>query len=140
MGNPGYDGRRRVAFAALAASALALLAGGCSTDRVTVTEFPRDPVVLVDQDGLETDISYAVYELGMEVDRFEFGLGVDAIQPLIQPRLVGPGHPAFPPPDATFLVVGTEIDGDARAYGMFDIRRNEVVDEVIGGAHVAVTY
>ncbi len=130
---------RIAALAALATAAAAVLAG-CSTERTTVTEIPHDPVVLVDADGLETDISYAVYELGMEADRFEFGLGVGAIQPLIQPRLVGPGQPGYPAPDGTFLVVATEIQGDARAYGMFDIRRNEVVDEIIGGAHVAVTY
>jgi len=129
-----------LAAVAILAPVFAVLLPGCSTDKLNVTEFPLKPVVLVDATGQRWDISSAVYEYGMDVTHFEFGLGKNAIPPLISPRMVGPKDRGFPASGGTFLIIGTAIHGDVRAYGMLDIRQSEVVDEVIGGADVAVSY
>ena len=37
-------------------------------------------------------------------------------------------------------MIGASFNGDVRAYGIFDMMRNEVADEFIGGVPVAVAY
>jgi hypothetical protein len=113
---------------------------GCSFTEVNKEEAAVDPVVLIDQTGKEWDITTAVHKYGFEVDRFEFGLGPRAIRPLIEPDMLSPGDFGYPAEDAPFLVIGAAIEGDIRAYGKLDLTVNEVVDEFIGGAPVAVAY
>lgn len=113
---------------------------GCSFTEVHEEEAVVDPVVLIDQTGKEWDITTAVHKYGFEVDRFEFGLGPRAIRPLIEPDMILPGEFGYPSDDAPFLVIGSAIDGDIRAYGKLDLTANEVVDDYIGGAPVAVAY
>ena len=122
---------------------LAMLAGGftaCSFSETTIVELPRDRIVIVDVDGKEWDVTSAVYDYDMALDGFDHGLGKDATPPLIAPSLISVLDEGFPKPQESFQVVGTGVGDDVRAYGIWDIRRFEVVDEVIGDAPVAVAY
>jgi len=131
---------RLVFFVSLAALVAASVLGGCSFTEVNEEETTPEKVVLVDLTGKEWDITSAVWRYGFEVERFEFGLGPRAIRPLIEPNMLSPGDFGYPGEDAPFLVIGAAIDGDIRAYGKLDLTVNEVVDEYIGGAPVAVAY
>ena len=132
-----------VFFALLTAVVAAAFLGGCSFTEVTEDTEKQpvpDPVVLTDQTGKEWDITTAVWKYGFEVERFEFGLGPRAIRPLIEPEMLSPGDFGYPADDAPFLVIGVSINKDDRAYGKMDLIKNEIVDEYIGGAPVAVAY
>ena len=129
-----------VFFILLFLLAAAVVLGGCSFTEVNDEELTPETIVLVDQTGMEWDISTAIWKYGFEVERFEFGLGPRAIQPILEPEMLSPGDRNYPGDDATFLVIGASINGDIRAYGKFDVIQNEVVDEFIGGTPVAVAY
>ena len=124
----------------LAALAAALISSGCSFSEVTTDETTAKPIVLVDQTGKEWDVTSAVRKYGFEIKRFEFGLGPYAIEPMIEPAMLSPGETGYPISEGTFLVLGTSINGDTRAYGRFDIVSSEVVDDYIGGVPLAVAY
>lgn len=124
----------------LAALAAALISSGCSFSEVTTDETTAKPIVLVDQTGKEWDVTSAVRKYGFEIKRFEFGLGPYAIEPMIEPAMLSPGETGYPTSEGTFLVLGTSINGDTRAYGRFDIVSSEVVDDYIGGVPLAVAY
>ena len=38
------------------------------------------------------------------------------------------------------LIIGLEINGDARAYSTYQLSRHEIVNDVVGGVPVAVTW
>lgn len=38
------------------------------------------------------------------------------------------------------LVLGVEIDGDARAYSIPYLSSHEIVNDTVGGVHIAVTW
>jgi hypothetical protein len=117
------------------AALLALV--GCSSE-VSVTETDIDPVVIIDQGGKRWDITQAVYRYGFEKNKFEFGLGADAIRPLVLPPMASPGDSLFPPPDSVFVVLGTTLDGEARAYDEQTLYGFEVVNDVSGARALAV--
>jgi len=129
-----------VAFALLTTAVLAVALGGCSFTEVNEEESVPERVLLTDQTGKEWDISTAVRKYGFEVDRFEFGLGPRAIRPLIEPEMLSPGDFGYPADDEPFLVIGVSVNKDDRAYGKTDLIKNEIVDEYIGGAPLAVAY
>jgi len=132
--------RRRISTIAATLVIATLALAGCSVEEVSVVEGERDRVVITDVKGETWDITTAAYDYGMAPEKFDHGLGKDAIVPLDNPPMLSPGDRGYPTDDATFLIVGTVVGDDIRAYGKLDIIRNEVVDEVIGGAHLAVTY
>ena len=108
-----------------------VLSGGCVEE---------ESVIITDRTGKEWDITHAVNHYDFDPERFQFGLGPYAIRPILDPVLLFPGQPGYPDDEATFRVVGVEIGGDVRAYRLSVLSRHEVVDEVFGGVHVAVTY
>ena len=114
-----------------------LVLAACSSE-VSVTETDIVPVVIIDQGGKRWDITQAVYRYGFEENKFEFGLGADAIQPLILPRMATAGDSLFPPPDSVFVVLGTTLDGEPRAYNEQTLYGFEVVNDVSGGRALAV--
>jgi hypothetical protein len=129
-----------VFFTLLAVAMVAAALAGCSFTEVNEDVSAPERVILTDQTGKEWDVTTAVHKYGFEVDRFEFGLGPRAIRPLIEPEMLSPGDLGYPADDAPFLVIGVSIDQDDRAYGKMDLTKNEVVDEFIGEAPVAVAY
>jgi hypothetical protein len=66
-------------------------------------------------------------------------LGFDAIRSIEDPRFVDPATA-----DETYsgdeLVLGVNIEGDARAYSVPLLSRHEVVNDMVGGKPIAVTW
>jgi hypothetical protein len=115
---------------------------GCST---SAPEEPKADVVsengrifIVDRTGKKWDVTHAVRNYGFVASEFQFGLGPNAIKPILNPEMIPPGGPGYPRDDDTFLVIGTAIEGDSRAYRIDHLNGHEVVDEQFGDVHVAV--
>ena len=66
-------------------------------------------------------------------------LGFDAIRSIEDPRFVEQdiANDNYDPDE---LVLGVEIDGDARAYSVPLLSRHEIVNDVVGGKPIAVTW
>jgi hypothetical protein len=61
----------------------------------------------------------------------------DAIVPIYSPRFVPPDEATLRPKE---LVMGLEINGDARAYPVGMLRTREIVNDEVGGTPVLVTW
>jgi len=99
-----------------------------------------EDILITDITGMDWDISHAVHHYGMEPDSFWFGLGPNYILPLILPDMLSPGDPGYPDPLSDEEVLGAVINGDARAYPIRIMRSVEVVNDIVGGEPVAITY
>ncbi len=66
-------------------------------------------------------------------------LGPDAIPSIENPRFVSTDK-ADETYDSDELVLGVEIEGDARAYSVPVLSRHEIVNDVVGGKPIAVTW
>ncbi len=97
-------------------------------------------VVIVDRTGKRWDVTHAETQYGMKAEDFQFGLGPEAIRPILNPEFLLPGDPGYPDRSGQFLVIGTDLNNDPRAYPIDVLTRHEVIDEVFGNAHVAVAY
>lgn len=96
--------------------------------------------VITDRTGKQWDITHAVQNYGFDPDGFQFGLGPDAIKPILDPQMVCEGEDGYPPDDATFLVMATSLNGHTRAYPLSIMSRHEIADDQFGDDHVAVAY
>jgi hypothetical protein len=121
-------------------SALCVL--GCSS---TAPEEPKADVVseggkilIVDRTGKKWDVTHAVQKYGFVASEFQFGLGPNAITPILDPEMISPGESGYPGSDQTFLMIGATIGGDSRAYRIDHLNGHEVVDEAFANVHVAV--
>ena len=66
-------------------------------------------------------------------------LGFDAIQAILSPSFVSAEEAeAQMAPDE--LVMGVSVNGDHRAYSLRMLSRHEIVNDVVGGVPVAVTW
>lgn len=63
----------------------------------------------------------------------------DAIPAILEPRFVS-GEEAESLMSPSERVIGVSINGDHRAYSIPTLSRHEVVNDVVGGAPVAVTW
>ena len=61
----------------------------------------------------------------------------DFLRPVYEPKFVAAGAADLEPLD---IVMGLEIDGDARAYPIRILNTREMVDDVVGGVPVLVTW
>lgn len=104
-----------------------------------VTEVP-EPIILVDRDGYEWDVTAAVLEHRMALTYWEFGLGRNTIRPIIDPLMIGPGAVGYPDDDNTTEILGVAYEDDVRAYKIGDMANREVVDDVVNGIPIAVCY
>ena len=50
------------------------------------------------------------------------------------------GQNGYPSPDQTFTVLGTEINGNSRAYPLDVLIRHEIANERFTSTYVAVAY
>ena len=98
------------------------------------------PVTITDRQSHDWDISTAVYKYGFEPQDFDYGLGVNVIRPIVQPVFLAPGDADYPGDGEDFSLVGIELTGEARAYPIDILTRHEIVNDVVGGAHLAVSY
>ncbi|UCH83604.1 MAG: DUF3179 domain-containing protein [Candidatus Latescibacterota bacterium] len=103
----------------------------------TVTQ-DGDRILIVDKTGKQWDVTHAVNAYGFDPSGFQFGLGPNAIPPIIDSGMLLPGDRYYPDDWDTFLVIGTTIGGESRAYPIHVLNRHEIVDESFGDVHVAV--
>jgi hypothetical protein len=97
-------------------------------------------IVIIDRTGKIWDITHAVTHFDMVPRSFAYGLGPFAIRPVINPDYHSPGDPGYPGTHLDLEVIGVSIDGDSRAYPTGALCSFEVVNDIVGGQHVAVTY
>jgi len=134
-------GRWTPAISTLTLCTIALSFPACEKDDATTSIVDADGRILIqDRTGKRWDITYAVQELGFTPENFNFGLGPDAIRPIIEPEFLAPGDPGYPHPGSLFLVLGISTEDEARAYRIRVLTSHEVVDETIGDLALAVTY
>ncbi len=123
-----------------------LLLNGCISDSTTepsslkAIEERDGKIFIIDVTGKSWDVTHAKEKYGMEPHLCQQGLGPYAIRPIIDPSILSQGDPGYPKDNDPFLVIGTEIKSDARAYPIEVMSYIEVVDEKIGNTYVAVAY
>jgi hypothetical protein len=99
-----------------------------------------DQIFIKDKTGKNWEVTHAVNNYGFDADRFRAGLGPSAIPPIIDPKMLNRGDFGFPKNDETFLIIGTTLNGDTRAYSLDALSRHEVADERFDSTYVAVAY
>lgn len=99
-----------------------------------------EKIFIVDLRGKRWDVTHAVNEYGFVAEQFQFGLGENAILPVLNPKHIAEGHERYPSDDATFFVLATRIRYMARAYPINILAIHEIVDEVFVDVHVAVAF
>ncbi len=118
---------------------------GCTTSS-TSPESPQevervaDKIFITDLAGQSWDVTHAVKTYNFIARDFQYGLGKHAIPPLIFPDFLLPGSPNYPRDDDDFLVLGVSLNGEARAYPLFEMSFHEVSNETFGETHVAPAY
>ena len=73
-------------------------------------------------------------------EEFQFGLGPNAIRPILEPKHIGVDEAGYPSDDANFILLGAKVKYWARAYSINVMAIHEVVDEVFGDVYVAVAF
>jgi hypothetical protein len=102
-------------------------------------EDEEEKIYIVDRTGKQWDITEAVNVYKFDPDDFRFGLGPNAITPLINPEMFSPGDPGYPAPDDT-QIIGTTINGDTRAYPLNTLVFHEIANDSFGDIDVAVGF
>jgi len=89
-------------------------------------------------DDTDPDSLYSPVLAGEELpDGYRRSLPRDAIRPIYDPTFVSASRVGWG--DDT-LIVGLEIDGDARAYPVSYMNQREIVNDHVGGTPVLVTW
>ncbi len=114
--------------------------GSGSTESPPPIKTTNNKIIIVDQTGKEWDVTSAVKRFGFEASGFEFGEGPFAILPINSPKLLCPSDTQYPSNNQSFLVIGATSDVGPRAYPIFVMKINEIVNEFFGDAAVAVAY
>lgn len=124
---------------------LSLISTSCSEEEAHSGLDPLDTsevkeVYITDRTGVDWNITHAVRTYRWNPDNFRFGLGMNRIKAINNPQFFHPGESGYPDSQATFMVLGVEIDGDARAYAVNILKSHEIVNDQFGENYVAVTY
>lgn len=120
-----------------AASACSNTVGGGNGGQVVQEE---GRILIEDETGKRWDVTHAQNQYGLRAENFQFGLGPNAIRPILNPQFLNPGDPGYPAANASFLVIGTTINQLTRAYPISVLSRHEVTDELFDSTYVAVAY
>jgi hypothetical protein len=100
-----------------------------------------DRIILTDWTGKKWDITHAVEVYDMQPENWNFGIGPYAIRPINYPRMLTPEDKEYPSAEDTFEVIGLNYPGAApRAYPVFSIFFNEVVNDEVNGVPFAAVY
>ena len=124
-------------------SILALGVLGCSEDQVMEPQEENqnnEIIYITDRTGKKWDVTHAVNQYGMTADNFDHGLGPFAIRPINSPEFLMPGQPGYPAIDSDEVVLGVEIQGDARAYPIAALISHEVVNDQVGASFISPVY
>ena len=73
----------------------------------------------------------------VDLDRFSQLLPRDAIAPIYEPQFSSAQDGAL---DVDDLVIGLKINGESRAYPIGPLSRREMVNDVVGGVPILVTW
>jgi hypothetical protein len=115
-------------------------AGLTDADSTTAPFSIWERIFITDADRREWDITHAVRVYDMLPENFRQGLGAGAIRPIVSPSMIGPGEPGYPEDGSTVAIMGTVVNGDARAYPMVALQAHEAVNDVVGGVEIAALY
>ncbi len=99
-----------------------------------------DQIFIKDRTGKSWNVTHAVNNYGFAPEKFQFGLGPFAIPPILNPKMLDREDAGYPGNNDDFLVIGTTLNGDTRAYPLNVLNRHEVADENFDTVHVAVAY
>jgi hypothetical protein len=97
-------------------------------------------LLIRDVTGKEWDVIHARNRYGMLPSQFQYGLGPQAIRPILQPHMLLPGEAGYPEADGRFLVIGVDLFNFTRSYPIQVMGWHEVANERFGKTHVAVAY
>jgi hypothetical protein len=97
-------------------------------------------IYIVDDTGKKWDVTHAKEKYGMNPEKFQFGIGLFAIKPFIEPQMLTENDAGYPAPQDDFAIVGFTFEGESRAYPLDIMQAREVSNEIFGGAHLAITY
>ena len=88
--------------------------------------------------GAEGD-ELPITKMEVEVDLMQLSqlLGRDMIRPVYEPQFISGERAGLPRSD---LVIGVEIDGEAKAYPVGPRNYREMVNDVVGGVPILVTW
>lgn len=100
----------------------------------------KTKAVITDFDGEDWDVTYAVKYYGWKVTRFRLGVGAYSIPPVNDPPFLSPGSDGYPQDTDIQDIVGTVVDGEARAYSIGALIGHEVVNDTKGSIHFSVYY
>jgi hypothetical protein len=89
-------------------------------------------IFIKDLTGKDWDVTHAVEQYHFNAGGFQYGLGPNAIRPILNPVLLSPEQAGFPNASNTFLVIGIEVNGDARAYPISILTDHEVANDRFG--------
>ena len=90
---------------------------------------------LVDRTGERWDITQAV-SIGYDPDKFEFGIGRDAFEPLDGTHLKS-GSKKY---SSGMRVIGVAGDGDAHAYSVQKLSNHETANTFLGSKAIVAGY
>lgn len=110
---------------------------GCSrqsnTSSHVVTE--GDKTFIVDKTGYRWDVTQA-RSIGFNPDKFQYGIGKDAIQPLDDSGLIKADKDV----PGSIRIIGVEEGTSAQAYSVQKLQSHEVVNSTLGSQPIAVGY
>ena len=117
---------------------------GCNSNSVgggnAIVIEEDDKIFIQDQTGKSWDITHAVNRYGFAASYFQSGLGPFALTPINDPEFLEPGEIGYPGNQETFLVIGSTINHDTRAYALDDLLLHEIVNERFDDTYVSVAY
>lgn len=98
------------------------------TDKSVSEPIPEDTI---------TEIPQSDNELGEVEFHWNQLLARDAIAPIYEPRFTTAGQAPY---DDNELVIGVEINGEAKAYAIGPLNSREMVNDTVGGVPILVTW
>ncbi len=115
---------------------VAALAAGISW--AVVTDSPgRVPLPIDDGDFVTIEPSDGGPEVEIDLRRFRQVISRDVIRPIYEPEFVQGTPDALDPEE---LVMGVEINGESKAYPVGPLNYREMVNDVVGGVPILVTW
>ena len=112
---------------------------GCGDDPVREVS-DNSSILIVDQTGKSWDITHAVNNYGFVPNKFQFGVGPFAIEPINDPPMLSRGDLGYPSVESDEVVLGLNYNNDARAYPISTMVNREVVNTFAGGLYVSPVY